>query len=140
MRYTKKIVLGIISLSIGLSGCVQLSMDRMIFDDNEKIVREADTYSYITKRGDVIDQKASFEIRGFYGTDTIYQFEQQGELTIHLNVDLTSGRFKVVFIDPQQNITILNSSQTMILNEGTYRIKLVGENAYAKVDMDIIWS
>ncbi len=140
MKYTKKIVLGIISISIGLSGCIQLSMDRMIFDDDEKIIREADTYSYITRNGSVEDLKTSLDVKGFYGTDTIYQFEEPGELTISLNIELQSGRFKVVLIDPNQHIRILSQSQTVVLDEGKYRIKLVGENAYAKVDIELLWN
>ncbi len=119
-----------------LTGCVYVSDNKMIYDNQEKIVAEGDTYTYIDRLGDVFDDSAALEVKGFYGTDTIFTFENKQELSITVIQVVTKGRFKVVLIDPQDEITILNGTSTIVLSPGKYRIKLVGENAYATIDIN----
>lgn len=60
-----KILVLIICL-FSLSGCIYISENKMIFDDNKKIVEEGDMYTYIDRIGEVLDDGASLEVKGFY--------------------------------------------------------------------------
>jgi len=132
----KFFVIGLVSLFI-LSGCVYGIDSKKIYDDQEKIVAEGDTYTYIDRIGDVLEDESSLEVKGFYGTETIYTFENVEEITITITQNVNKGRFKVVLINPQDEITILNGTSTITMSDGKYRIKLVGENAFATVDIVI---
>ncbi|MBU1142425.1 MAG: hypothetical protein KKH92_02135 [Firmicutes bacterium] len=120
-----------------LSGCVYVADSKKIYDDNEKIVTEGDTYTFIDRIGDVLEDEASLEVKGFYGTETIYTFENIEEITITITQDVNKGRFKVVLINPQNEITVLNGTSTITMSDGKYRIKIVGENAFATIDITI---
>ena len=121
-----------------LSGCVYVADSKKIYDDNEKIVTEGDAYTYIDRIGDVLENEASLKVKGFYGTETIYTFENIEEITITITQDVHKGRFKVVLINPQNEITILNCTSTITMSDGKYRIKIVGENAFATIDIAIV--
>ena len=131
-----KILVLIICL-FSLSGCIYISENKMIFDDNKKIVEEGDMYTYIDRIGEVLDDGASLEVKGFYGTDTIYTFDSIEELSITVTQVVQKGKFKVVLINPENEIIILNGTTSITLSVGKYRIKLVGENAYATLDINI---
>ncbi|MDI9216471.1 MULTISPECIES: hypothetical protein [Clostridium] len=117
--------------------------EKCIYNDNSKIVLINDNYSYLDKKG--INENSNTDIYfKFTGMDTIWQVISNHDAEIHIkyNSNIESGKFKVVLIDSDNNITnILEQSQlgdsTYSVKKGINRIKIVGSRTTGNLKMDI---
>ena len=116
-----------------LSSCSMPQEKGIYYEDEDFIVQEGDSYSYLTCLGDLSDM----EVRQYSGTQTIFAYSGVAMINTSVIYDITMGKFKVVLIDPNNEITELNGEQTFSLLGGLYRIKLIGDCAYGKVSINI---
>jgi len=136
----KKAIVTILILFV-LGGCMTIPNSRFIYDNDEQIAAEGDTYTYEDRLGTVETHKINLEFRGFYGTETVFSYTVPEDIVVNVDINVSKtvdkGRFKVVLIDPENNITELDESQNIDMIEGEYRIKLVGEHAFGTVDINV---
>lgn len=136
-----KKAIAMIFLLFGLFGCMSIPDSRINYDKDELIVLEGDSYTYEDRIGTVEAQRIDLEFRGFYGTETVFSYTVPEDMIVDMKIELSQtvdkGRFKVVLIDPDNNITVLSNEELVSMNSGKYRIKLVGEHAFGVVDIDI---
>lgn len=147
MNLKNKFSLGICLLFlIGIiSGCGVGYEKKNMYDDNEKIVQEGDSYTYINRIGTGnSDDKIDVKYSGFYGIDTIWSLElkEDGEITFNYDSTVNSGDFKAVLINPQKEIENIfegtdQGEKTIKLTKGKYRFKIVGRKAEGKVKISI---
>ena len=94
--------------------------------DDKLISLQADSYSYKSRIGSFDD----LQFRNFYGTETVYNIYDNNNLEFVIDYHKNRGKFKVVFIDENNNIDELipgkyNSNEL----PSSGRIKIVGDNA-----------
>lgn len=105
------------------------------FNDDEFIVSAGDSHSYFKKTGEIND----LEFTNFSGTETVYSTDEAKTITLTINTDINKGEFKVVFINPENEISILTSGEyTYTLDGGLYRIKIVGNKASGSYQLNIL--
>lgn len=124
-------------LVVLLFGCSTVAIQRDLFDKDDEIVKQGDSYTYQSRLGTVTENTANLSFKSFSGAETIFTFEDLQILNIELSFEVSKGRFKVVLIDPNDEITIIDDSVVINLLEGEYRIKIVGEDATGNIDMTI---
>lgn len=108
-----------------------------LYDDAEQIAGEADSYTLVRFRQSIENQRHWTASAGkMEGMDTLWSFEAEEaadvEITCTLNV--SSGRLKLVWIDPAGDLTVVAESDgemeepvqsTLHVDSGTCRLKLV---------------
>ncbi len=120
-----------------LLGCTNVAIQKNVFDKEDEIIKQGDSYSYYSRLGTVSENTANLNFKNFYGAETIFTIEDVEILNIEISYEVSKGRFKVVLIDPNDEITIINESIVINLLEGMYRIKIVGDDATGNIDMTI---
>lgn len=115
-----------------------------IFDDESKIAKVEDSFTYLERQGEVLWKEAKINFTSFSGTDTIFKIKTDREKDIVFNVESTikSGDFKLVLITSDNKVINIVSgteegSKTISLNKGTSRIKLVGKKAKGEIKINI---
>lgn len=136
---------GLILLSL-LSGCSSAT-DRQkgLYDDVAEIASEGDTYSYGNQLGGVNQAgELNKSFSRFNGMDTVWTFsvKEEGNVTFHYDQEVYKGKFKLVAVDPDQMVKVLaegtaKGENVLPVKKGTYRIKLVGNGAKAKINISI---
>lgn len=128
-----------------ISSCGVSQDKKNIYNDNDKILQERDSFNYrlllyIEDSADKINIKYS----GFYGKVSIWNFESEenAEVTFKYNSTVDRGDFKVVLIksdDEIENILIGNEQgeKNIKLDKGKYTLKIVGRNANGKAVISI---
>lgn len=132
-------------LVVFISACSNLnSYQRSIYHDEKKISKVGDSYTYKSKIGNVKIDELSFEIKGFYGKDTVWEMIAEEECTIDLVVSTSfkSGKFKLCLVSQYGVVsTIFEGSQegtfSVQLATGTSRILMVGSNANGSITVDL---
>lgn len=153
MKSKKNLIIGILSLIllcavvIGIrtliTGSYAGNYQRSIYNDNSKIASKGDSYSFLNRVCTNEDNKTSLEFT-FTGMDTIWKLEtsQDTSVNIEYKSEISSGKFKVVLINPDgEVINILEQSTSgdkdVNLINGKSRIKIVGNNARGKLQLSI---
>lgn len=122
------------ALGIMLSSCSIPQEKGIYYEDEDFIVQQGDSYSYLTCLGNLSD----LEIRGYSGTQTIFAYNGVSTLETSVSYQINMGKIKVVLIDPNNEITELNGEQIFSLSGGLYRIKIIGDNAYGNLSINIV--
>lgn len=120
------------------------SSTKNIYDNNVMIAEQGDSYSYKNKEEESSNTKFDLEYNKFSGDDTIWSLKVKKESTLELNYDLTikSGDFKLVLITPDKKVENILQEESkgkkeIQLNEGIYRIKIVGKNTKGHIKLSI---
>lgn len=128
------VIIFILAISAAIRYGLKIDDKGKLFDDDQYIIAEGTSFSFFSKTGS--DDQLQFE--KFSGTYLLDSFAGGSEIEIDLSIQINQGRFKVVLIDPNDQIFDLtngiNKISTII---GEYRIKMVGDNAYGSIVMDI---
>lgn len=105
------------------------------YDSAEKIVQSGDRYATSLSASTWINNELSYSAGSFDGRETLWSEIVIDEVTVEISVSLSldEGMAKLVYIDPDDNITELiestygkDISRTITMPEGENRIKLVG--------------
>jgi hypothetical protein len=128
-----------------IGGCKVSQDKKNIYDDNDRIAQQGDSFSYTT-RTDTEDSNDKIDIKysGFYGTETIWDLDskEDGEITIKYDSAVNSGDFKAVFINPKNEINNIlikkqQGEKTIKLSKGKYIFKIVGRNTKGEIKVSI---
>ncbi len=105
------------------------------YDSAEKIVQSGDRYATSLSASTWINNELSYSAGSFDGRETLWSeiVIDEGTVEISVSLSLDEGMAKLVYIDPDDNITELiestygkDISRTITMPEGENRIKLVG--------------
>lgn len=112
-----------------------------IFGSSRSIVNPKDDFYYYIQNGTM---DPYIEFKKYSGIHTICSINSTGagSITVDYELEVDKGRYKVVLISPDNQITNIVSepgSQTKEyqLKDGVSRIRLVGKYAYGKISMVI---
>ena len=141
----------IFCLTISFTGCGN-EFAKQQYNDDEKIVQIADRYAKSNSVFNPIEGGYSLTASQFDGRETLWEkkLEDNAEIEIQIDLNITSGNAKVVFIDSNKDITVLierlqndsneqTATKTVSLTNGLNRLKIVGydcENIDLKLFFD----
>ena len=132
--------------TICLTGCSN-DFAKQEYNDNQKIVQNSERYSSVKSEFKSIDGGYSFTVSKFAGRQNLLKQSRKDsvELEVKFELSISAGYVKVVFIDSNDNLTVLvectqdgsteqSGTATVTLTNGQNRFKLVG---YDCKDIDL---
>ena len=141
----------ILCVTISFTGCGN-KFAKQEYNDDEKIVQIADRYAKSNSVFKPIEGGYSLTVSRFDGRETLWEkkLEENAEIEIQIDLNITSGNAKVVFIDSNNDITVLiehlqnnsnelTTTKIVSLTNGLNRLKIVGydcENIDLKLFFD----
>lgn len=146
LKLRNKVLLGICLLFLigTFTGCGTGNEKGDIYNDNDRISRDGDSYSYTGRSQSSSNNQITVKYGKFSGADTIWIVESKGdcEITFDYDSQVESGDFKGVLITPEKQVeTVLEGTEdgekTIKLAEGEYRFKFVGSKAKGKIKISI---
>lgn len=153
MTYERSFRLFFIIAAVAFLGIVALYVlniqsdgpQKRVYDSKTALSQESDSYTFreYTQTPDQDDLDLNF--KGFTGSYTIWmvQVSQPGQIKIKYDVNVTSGRFKIIMLSPEREVvTVAESprqgSHPLPLQEGEYRIKMVGDQAEGSIKASLV--
>ena len=140
----------IMCVTIGLAGCGNEFAKRE-YNDAEKIVRIEDRYTKENSVFNSIDGVYTLTVSKFNGRQTLWNktLEKSAEIEIQLDLSISSGSAKIVYIDCNNNVTVLiecsqndsneqTATKTVSLTSGLNRLKIVGYDC-KDIDLKILF-
>ncbi len=137
----------IVCVTIGLTGCGN-EFAKQEYNDAEKIAQIEDRYAKDNSFSNHIDGGYTLTVSKFNGRQTLWNktLEKSSEIEMQLDLGISSGSAKVVYIDCNNNVTVLiecsqngsneqTATKTVSLTSGLNRLKIVG---YDCKDIDLI--
>lgn len=116
---------------------------KCIYNNDSKIASKIDNNSYLEKKGINENCRTDLSFK-FTGMDTIWHVisNEDTEINLMYNSNIESGKFKVVLIDPYNNVTNVleqseSSGSTHNIKKGVSRIKIVGSETKGNLEMII---
>ena len=141
------LICSIVCVTIKLTGC-ENEFAKQEYNDAEKIAQIEDRYAKDNSVINAIDGGYSLTVSKFNGRQTLWNktLEKSTEIEIQIDLSISSGIAKVVYIDCDNNITVLIecsqndadehiTTKTVSLTRGLNRFKIVG---YDCKDIDLI--
>ena len=141
----------IFCLTISFTGCGN-EFAKQQYNDDEKIVQIADRYAKSNSVFNPIEGGYSLNALRFDGRETLWEktLEDSAEIELQIDLNIKSGNAKVVFIDSNNDITVLierlqnnsnelTTTKIVSLTNGLNRLKIVGydcENIDLKLFFD----
>ena len=141
----------ILCVTIGFTGCGN-EFAKQEYNDDEKIVQIADRYAKSNSVFNPIEGGYSLNALRFDGRETLWEktLEDSAEIEWQIDLNIKSGNAKVVFIDSNNDITVLiehlqnnsnelTTTKIVSLTNGLNRLKIVGydcENIDLKLFFD----
>lgn len=140
----KKLLLVLLITTTLLGGCSLGKNHKKIFDDKEKIVTTGDSYTYSVCKNYIKDTNGEIEFKGFSGSDTIWQMDGSGELSVEITGENESGDFKIAIVRLDDVILkemildgTVDEEFKLQLEEGKYAFKLVGRDCKGNFNIKI---
>ncbi len=119
--------------------------EKSSYDNNMAISQEWDTYEYRYHDQNSPDHNLALKFGSFNGYDTFYRIDasQRAKVTVKYDSDIDQGRFKIVIISPDQELSKIaegsgQGSQELELAPGESRVKIVGDKATGTVKITIV--
>lgn len=146
MKKYKFILFLLLSVTVlNLTGCKNITdYQKSVYNDNSKIVKEADSYNYLKRVGNAKGNNASITFDRFYGMDTIWTIDadEDGAIKIDYDADIKNGSFKTVIITPNNVVNLIfensqSGSKEISVKKGKNRIKIIGSDARGEIDFTI---
>lgn len=145
----KYLIIPLLCVLIALAGCSGVSSkQKNIYTNNKQIAEQADTHTYLSrvasKNSNGKINQINLEFTKFYGTDTLWTIEskRKDELELSYNSEIIGGKFKAVLVSSNGEVLNLFEGRdegivVIDLDEGKYRLKIVGQDAKGKMQIDI---
>lgn len=140
----------ILCVTISFTGCGN-KFAKQEYNDDEKIVQIADRYAKSNSVFNPIEGGYSLTVSRFDGRETLWEkaLEDNAEIEIQIDLNIKSGNAKVVFIDSNNDITVLierlqnnsnelTTTKLVSLTNGLNRLKIVGYDCKA-IDLKILF-
>ncbi len=144
------LICSIVCLAIGLTGCGN-EFAKQEYNDAEKIAQIEDSYAKDNSVFNPIDGGYSLTVSKFSGRQTLWRktLEKSAEIEIQFDFSISSGNAKVVYIDCNNNVTVLiecsqnisneqTATKTVSLTSGLNRLKIVGYDC-KDIDLKILF-
>ncbi|AKG34429.1 hypothetical protein [Paenibacillus durus] len=137
--------IGALSVTLVMASCGSIDdgKDKM-YGSSADIVKEGDSFSYISRTGSTTARIADREFKGFSGMETIWTLdvEKKADLRIDYFLTVNKGEFKVMLVTSDDRaVTIVegsgNGTTTVMLDKGRNRIKFVGARTAGKVEIHL---
>jgi uncharacterized protein YxeA len=98
----------IVCVTIGLTGCGN-EFAKQEYNDAEKIAQIEDRYAKDNSFSNHIDGGYTLTVSKFNGRQTLWDktLEKSAEIEIQLDLSISSGSAKIVYIDCNNNVTVL---------------------------------
>ena len=155
MKSIKKFIILIISLiivgAIASKVIILLESDRLganernIYNNEEKIVSESDSYSYLRRKLENEKNNMDFEFVEFTGIDTVYNIQstKEGVIELQYKSEILKGKFKILLITPKNEIiTVLSGNSKgnskIKIESGESKIRIVGYKSTGNFTMNVI--
>ena len=148
--FTSILICIIACMAVCLAGCGN-EYAKQEYNDAEKIAQIDDRYSESIYHFKSIDGGYSLTIAKFDGRDTFWKktLEEDVEVEMQLDLKISSGTVKIVFIDCDNNITDLiecsqdssneqTATKTVSFTSGLNRLKIVGYDCKG-IDLKILF-
>ncbi|MGL4731398.1 MAG: lipoprotein [Clostridium sp.] len=149
----KNLIMTIVTVVIVITGIIGVSgyvinnyagnYQKSIYENDSKIIEKSDSYSYFNQVRSNIDGTLKSKFK-FTGMDTIYNLNTKdgGTISINYNANIISGKFKLVLINPDDEVTTIvegtgKGTKKISLGNGESRLKLVGKNAKGDIKLSI---
>lgn len=149
----KNLIMAIVTVVIVITGIIGVSgyvinnyagnYQKSIYENDSKIIDKSDSYSYFNQVRSNIDGTLKSKFK-FTGMDTIYNLNTKdgGTISINYNANIISGKFKLVLINPDDEVTTIvegtgKGTKKISLGNGESRLKLVGKNAKGDIKLSI---
>ena len=140
----------LVCVTIGLTGCGN-DFAKQEYNDAEKIAQIEDRYAKDNSFSNHIDGGYTLTVSKFNGRQTLWNktLEKNAEIEIQLDLSISSGSAKVVYIDCNDNVTVLiecsqndsndqTATKTVSLTSGLNRLKIVGFDC-KDIDLKILF-
>lgn len=121
-----------------ISGCT-LNTGARVYDNERALAGKSNSYNLVNYSGSMSDNTVSGSAEKLEGMDTIWEFntDEPTEVNISCNLTVTSGKAKLVYIDPDGTVTTIaeciageeneqSVSESIKAEEGENRMRLVG--------------
>jgi hypothetical protein len=129
-------------LLVTLTGCRVSDYQSSIYNDNSKIIKQADSYNFKNRIGSTSNDKSEMKFGTFYGVDSIWSIDAKADDIVNIEYDLKieRGNFKVVLISPDNKVTTIaegnkSGKEELKLQDGKSRVKVVGNNAKGAIKL-----
>lgn len=136
MKKTLTIMFSMLVFLVLLTACT-IQQNQNIYDNQNKILMLDDYKTYEALEGGVEENNAYISFKAYDGIDTLFVFSGSQTVTITVYEYVTDGRFKIVLIDPYNNIRELRETTRVETVEGQYKIKVVGDHASGTVSINV---
>lgn len=140
----------LVGVTIGLTGCGN-DFAKQEYNNAEKIAQIEDRYAKDNSFSNHIDGGYTLTVSKFNGRQTLWNktLEKSAEIEIQLDLSISSGSAKVVYIDCNDNVTVLiecsqndsneqTATKTVSLTSGLNRLKIVGFDC-KDIDLKILF-
>ena len=131
-------------LCVCLTGCGPSKKQKAVYNDDSLIAGQSHTCFYVKHLSNHSGTEYTENFGSFTGSDTIWsQTAKEGEaLKISGSAEIKSGSWKLVLVDPDDNVTVLleyggSLDETIPLTEGKWRVKSVGLEAKGFAELAI---
>lgn len=142
----KKIVVGTLLTTILLAGCA-INPAVAVYDNNEKIASESNTFNLDAVEQEIKDGQMTANVERMEGMEIIWSYssEEDREVDITYNLNVYSGKLKMVLITPDGEVNVIEECDTEMaeplqsalnVQSGENRIKLVAGKD-TKFDMEV---
>lgn len=141
-----KIIAGTLLVIVLFTGC-EINPAVAVYDNNEKIASESNTFNLDAVEQEIKDGQMTANVESMEGMETIWSFsskeDKEVDITYYLNV--YSGRLKMVLISPDGELNIIEEcdaetpgllQSTLNIQSGVNRIKLVADKD-TKFDIEV---
>lgn len=120
-----------------MTGCA-LNTGARVYDNEKALSGQANSYNLVNYKGSHSGDMVGGSAKLLEGVDTIWEYDadetEEAEITYSLNV--TSGKAKLVYVDPDGNVSLIvecseedgaqSGTESVAVKEGRNRIRLVG--------------
>ena len=141
----KKIWTVVLLVSVLLIGCGR-QVQHNVYDDDKQIEGEGNSFSLSNYNQNKNGDRLYINVGFMDGMDTIWEYDADSESAVDVGYDisLTSGKVKLVLITPDGDLCTIaettkadsfSGSQHINMDKGTYRIKLVTDNAKFELNL-----
>ncbi len=129
MEKMRRLLIFIICVIIfGLNSC---SSEKVI--THNKILGEADSYSYLNKDLTINEAHLKLKYKRFTGVDTLWKLQSESDSSIKITYDsaIDKGKINFLLITPDKKIINIfeeseNDEYVTDIKKGEYKIKIVG--------------
>lgn len=138
------VLLSLLSILLIIIGCTLTDpYKKGVYNDNSKIAREADSYSFANRLGRTLGNRLDIGFSDFYGKQTIWEIVAAEDIVLEMDIKAEiSGRFKICLVSPSKEVSVISEGSlsekiSFIVPKGTSSVTIVGNDASGQVQITI---